>query len=114
MSNLAKENCRACRGAKGEENLGFIVFQTLLCDSRPVHHHGPLMGRERKGGDGGGREYRYEFFYLMGFMGDCISEGCRSQGSWKSEEEIVIGQLIKARREITALLHIGRKEHICL
>lgn len=40
---------------------------------------------QREGGEGRGREYQYEFFYLIAFMKDCISEGWQSQGSRMSE-----------------------------
>lgn len=61
-------------------------------------------GVAKKGGEGRGREYQSQFFYLMGFMKDCISEGWQSQGKWMSERSSHKGHE----------RNIGVPSHFCL
>lgn len=68
-----------------EENWSFVVFQALISGSRSFIIIDCWWWEKAKGGESRGREYQYEFFIWWVFMGDCISEGWQSQGSWKSE-----------------------------
>lgn len=81
----------------------FIVFQTLIFDSRSFI----IMEREGEGRESWATEYQYEFFIWWVLWEIAFQEAGRVKVHGGEEErEWVRGQVIKARSEIMGSLHI--------